>query len=121
MPLYLAKLGQGENLQEFLVEASNKQVAQNHVARKVIEVEKASQADLFRLAKAGAEIEVATGAAEVQEALDASADTTAAGAIEGANAALEAGGDARDVAAAAIGGAAAGAAEAKAEAPKPKK
>jgi len=40
------------------------------------------------------------------------ADTVAAGAIEGAGAALEAGGDARDVAAAAIGGAAAATAEA---------
>lgn len=39
------------------------------------------------------------------------ADTVAAGAIEGAGAALEAGGDARDVAAAAIGGAAAATAE----------
>lgn len=42
----------------------------------------------------------------------ATADTVAAGAIEGAGAALDAGGDARDVAAAAIGGAAAGTAEA---------
>lgn len=46
----------------------------------------------------------------------AAADTTAAGAIEGAGAALDAGGTARDVAAAAIGGAAAGAAEAERDA-----
>lgn len=43
------------------------------------------------------------------------ADTTAAGAIEGAGAALEAGGTPRDVAAATIGGAAAGQAEAIAD------
>lgn len=43
------------------------------------------------------------------------ADTVAAGAIEGAGAALEAGGDPRDVAAAAIGGAAAATAEAVGE------
>lgn len=47
-------------------------------------------------------------AKEGGDAVEKATDTVAAGAIEGAGAALKAGGDSRDVAAAAIGGAAAG-------------
>ncbi len=69
MPLYLMKSGEGEALKERLVEANNIQVARNFVARDIIQGEKAGQADLFRLAKAGVEIEVAIGAAEVDAEL----------------------------------------------------
>lgn len=51
--VYLAKVGETESL----IEAGNINAARNHVAKKTITIGLASQADLFRLAKDGAEIE----------------------------------------------------------------
>lgn len=69
MPLYLMSHGEDEAKIERLIEANNIQVARNFVARDVIKGEKAAQKDLFRLAKAGVEIEVAAGGDALAEAL----------------------------------------------------
>ena len=129
MPLYKVTSGEGEVKVERLVEANNKATARNFAARSHFTVEVAEPTELFRLAKAGAEIEVAVGGdAEIPgDATGAAlspaevADSVASGAIEGAGAALDAGGDARDVAAAAIGGAAAATAEVEDKVAKAKK
>jgi hypothetical protein len=67
MPLYVTTIGEGEAKAERLVEANNKAVARNFAARGLVKVEIASQADLFRLAKAGKEVEVATDAPEIAQ------------------------------------------------------
>lgn len=67
MPLYLTKTGLGEAIVERLIEANNKAVARNFVARDMVAVELAGQADLFRLAKAGKEVEVAKDLPEVSD------------------------------------------------------
>jgi hypothetical protein len=60
MPLYVVKTGEGEDAKERLVEANNKAVARNFVARTLVEVELAEGPDVHRLAKLGIDIEVAT-------------------------------------------------------------
>lgn len=60
MPLYVVKTGEGEDAKERLVEANNKAVARNFVARDMVKVELAEGEAVHRLAKAGVEIEVAT-------------------------------------------------------------
>lgn len=55
MPLYIVKAGEKERL----IEARNKSAARNFAARDLITIDKASNADCFRLAKAGVEVEVA--------------------------------------------------------------
>jgi len=59
MPLYIVSTGEGEAKKERLVEANNSPVARNFVARETVTVALATQHDLFRLAKAGVDIEVA--------------------------------------------------------------
>ena len=66
MSLYLVSTGEGEALKERLVEANNKAVARNFVARDMVKVELADQKTLFRLAQAGAQVEVATGESVVE-------------------------------------------------------
>lgn len=56
MAVYLVKTPDGK---ERLVEAANRASARNHVAKSALEVAVAKQADLFRVAKAGGEIETA--------------------------------------------------------------
>lgn len=58
MPIYLVKPKEGEGA-ERLVEAPNKASARNHVAKDTIAVEVAKQSDLFRVAKAGGDVEQA--------------------------------------------------------------
>lgn len=67
MPLYIVSSGEGDQKKERLVEANNKASARNFVARDQYAVEVAGQAELFRLAKSGVDIEVATGQAETVE------------------------------------------------------
>lgn len=66
MPIYLMEHELGGEKKERLVEASSIAVARNHVARDMIRGGIAKHADLFRLAKAGVELEQA-GAAEAPE------------------------------------------------------
>lgn len=56
MAVYLVKSPDGA---ERLVEAANRASARNHVAKAVLDVAVAKQADLFRVAKAGGDIETA--------------------------------------------------------------
>jgi hypothetical protein len=56
MAVYLVKQPDGK---ERLIDAANKASARNHAARTCIDVAVAKQADLFRVAKAGGEIETA--------------------------------------------------------------
>lgn len=60
MPLYIVVTGEGEAKKERLVEANNKAVARNFVARDMVKVDLAEGPDIHRLAKADVEIEVAT-------------------------------------------------------------
>lgn len=57
MPLYLVSTGKDEAKVERLIDANNINAARNHAAKDTISVERAGQADLFRLAKADVEIE----------------------------------------------------------------
>lgn len=61
MPLYIVSTGAGEAKSERLVEAANSPAARLYVARESIFVGLADQKSLFRLAQAGAQIEVAGG------------------------------------------------------------
>lgn len=56
MAVYLVKSPDGK---ERLVDAANRASARNHVAKSVLDVAVAKQADLFRVAKAGGDIETA--------------------------------------------------------------
>lgn len=56
MAVYLVKDPTGK---ERLVDAANRASARNHVAKTVLDVAVAKQADLFRVAKAGGDIEAA--------------------------------------------------------------
>jgi hypothetical protein len=56
MAVYLVKVPDGS---ERLVEAANQAQARNHVARSCLDVAVAKGADLFRVAKAGGDIETA--------------------------------------------------------------
>lgn len=63
MPTYIVKHPDAEaegGSKERLVEASDSRQARAFVAKGLITVDKASSADLFRLSKAGAELEDAT-------------------------------------------------------------
>lgn len=59
MPVYLASYETKDGAKERLVEANDSRVARSFVAKEIIEVKLAAQADLFRVAKAGGDIEVA--------------------------------------------------------------
>lgn len=75
MPTYLATHRGSDGKQvETLVEAGDRRGALGHIARKTIAVRKATNADLFRVAKAGGEIEVANSEAEIQEMLTPDAE-----------------------------------------------
>lgn len=71
MPCYLVtdKNAQEGQPAERLVEANNQAAARNFVARNRFQVKQAEPQDYQRVIKAGGEIEVATGAAEVEEEL----------------------------------------------------
>lgn len=56
MAIYLVKVPDGT---ERLVEGANRASARNHVANDVLQVSVAKQADLFRVAKAGGDVETA--------------------------------------------------------------
>lgn len=56
-PIYLVSTGEGEAKVERLIEANNINAARNHAAKDTIKVERAGQADLFRLAKTDVEVE----------------------------------------------------------------
>jgi hypothetical protein len=58
MPVYLVT-APTEPPTEKLVEAANTASARNHVARHIVTAKVAKQADLFRVAKAGGDIETA--------------------------------------------------------------
>lgn len=62
MPLYLVATGEGEAKKERLIDANNINAARNHAAKDTIKVERAGQADLFRLAKAGVDVETVPAA-----------------------------------------------------------
>lgn len=71
MPCYLvtdkeAKDGEPKGR---LVEANNSAAARNHVTRDRFEVKQASPHDVASIVKAGGEIEVSTGAEQVEEEL----------------------------------------------------
>lgn len=68
MPVYLVSTGADDAKVERLVDAANKAQARNHVARETVTVGLAKQAELFRLAKAGKDIEQATPDAPEAEA-----------------------------------------------------
>lgn len=88
MPLYLMKHLGSDGERERLVEASNIQTARNHVAAGIIQGEIAKPADLFRLAKAGVELEKA-GAAVAPEAVEEDGPTGSEGVGEGGPSAEE--------------------------------
>jgi hypothetical protein len=67
MPLYRVEIGEGEAKKERLVEAGDSRNARSFVAAQLLKVERASQADCFRLAKAGVEIEAAVTEPELPE------------------------------------------------------
>jgi hypothetical protein len=71
MAVYLVKTPDGK---ERLVEAANRASARNHVARSALDVAVASQADLFRVAKAGGDIETAGAETPAADEVDAEAD-----------------------------------------------
>lgn len=68
MPLYIVTTGEGDAKKERLVEANNPSAARNFVVRDSVKAEIADQKRLFELAKAGVEIEVATGVGGEPEA-----------------------------------------------------
>ena len=72
MPLYIVKSGEGPTLSERLVEANNKATARGFVARDHFSVEIADPKDLFRLARDGKDIEVATGEPVIAEPVEPS-------------------------------------------------
>jgi len=82
MPVYLVT-ADTEPKTEKLVEAANAASARNHVGRQIITAKVAKQADLFRVAKAGGDIETAGqdpaeggGLAELQELATTQTDET---------------------------------------------
>ncbi len=64
MTVYRIEVPNGGEATERLVEAPNQASARNHVARSLFKVEPAKSADLFRLAKAGIELETAGASAD---------------------------------------------------------